>query len=174
MKPVLALLVLSTALVSAGCSSVYDVQYDYERDTDFSRFQTYHWLPAGESADSNSLDIKRIRKAVDHVLASKGLTEMSDNPDLLVYEQLGSKDVVNIKSRGFRRGYGRSSRVSSYNYEEGSLTLKFADATSQELVWQGTANAEIDQVRTPEEREKLINEAVTKILKNFPPPLRSE
>jgi hypothetical protein len=169
MKPVLALLVLSTVLVCAGCSAVYDVGYDYEGDTDFSRFQTYRWLPAEESADSDSLIVERIRKAVDNVLSSKGLTEMSGNADLLVYEQLGSKDVVNIKTRGYRRGYGRSSRVSSYNYEEGSLTLNFADATSKELVWQGTANAEIDQVRTPEKREKLINEAVTKILENFPP-----
>ena len=170
MKSVLAPLVLSMALVCVGCSAVYDVGYDYDRDVDFSRFQTYHWLPAEESADSDSLDIKRVRKAVDNVLASKGLRETSDSPDLLVSEELGAKDVVNIKTRGYRRGYGRSSRVSSYSYEEGSLTLSFADGTSKELVWQGTANAEIDQVQTPEKREKLIDEAVTQILRNFPPP----
>jgi hypothetical protein len=170
MKSVLATLVLSTALVCAGCSTVYNVQYDYDRDADFSRFQTYHWLSAEESAESSSLDIKRVRKAVDNALASKGLRETSDNPDLLVSGELGAANVVSIKSRGHRQGYGRSSRVSSYNYEEGSLTLSFADGTSKELVWQGTANAEIDQVQTPEKREKLIDEAVTQMLKNFPPP----
>ena len=51
--------------------------------------------------------------------------------------------------------------------------MNFADAVSKELLWRGTANAEIDQVQTPEKREKLINEAVSQILKNFPPPLRS-
>jgi hypothetical protein len=43
------------------------------------------------------------------------------------------------------------------------------DAESKELIWRGTAKAEIQNVDTPEKREKLINEAVEKILGKYPP-----
>jgi len=37
------------------------------------------------------------------------------------------------------------------------------------MIWRGVAKADINNVDTPEKKEKLINEAVQEILKNFPP-----
>ncbi len=59
--------------------------------------------------------------------------------------------------------------VSTYEHEEGSLILDFVDAISKKMIWRGVAKAEVQNVDTPEKKEKLINEAVQEILKNFPP-----
>ena len=37
------------------------------------------------------------------------------------------------------------------------------------MIWRGVAKADVNEVNTPEKAEKLINEAVQEILKNFPP-----
>jgi len=36
-------------------------------------------------------------------------------------------------------------------------------------VWRGVGTKEVDTEAKPEKRDKKINEAVTKILKNYPP-----
>ena len=59
--------------------------------------------------------------------------------------------------------------VSEYRYEEGTLILDFMDAKTNKLIWRGAAKAEIDRVNTPGKKDKLIAEAVQKILKSFPP-----
>lgn len=56
-----------------------------------------------------------------------------------------------------------------YEYEEGSLILDFVDPKTKNLIWRGSGKAQVDSAMTPESRDKLINEAVAKILKNFPP-----
>jgi len=48
--------------------------------------------------------------------------------------------------------------------------LDFVDAESKKMIWRGVAKAEVDDQSTPDEKEKLIKEAVQKILENFPPP----
>jgi hypothetical protein len=46
--------------------------------------------------------------------------------------------------------------------------LDFVDAKKKELVWRGTASGVIDPGKTAEQ----INEVITKMLENFPPPKR--
>jgi hypothetical protein len=43
------------------------------------------------------------------------------------------------------------------------------DTKSKKLIWRGSANAEVQNVNTPEKSEKLINAAVKEILKKYPP-----
>ncbi len=38
------------------------------------------------------------------------------------------------------------------------------------MIWHGAAKSVVDDTMVPEKRENLINEAVQKILMNFPPP----
>jgi hypothetical protein len=59
--------------------------------------------------------------------------------------------------------------VYSYYYQEGTLVLDFIDAESKKLIWRGTAKAYLEKEQTPEELDKIVNEAVEKILMNFPP-----
>jgi hypothetical protein len=47
--------------------------------------------------------------------------------------------------------------------------LDFVDAKTKKLLWRGSGKARVGDAKTPEKRQKLINEAVEKILKKFPP-----
>ena len=52
---------------------------------------------------------------------------------------------------------------------EGTLIIDFVEPNSKNLLWRGAAKGVFDNARTPEKRDKMINEAVQKILQNFPP-----
>jgi len=84
MKAIQTLLILWLVGITFSCSSVYEVQYDYDQRADFTGFKTYDWLPVPDKADIESLDITRIKTAVNAELQAKGLIMTSDNPDLLI------------------------------------------------------------------------------------------
>ena len=51
----------------------------------------------------------------------------------------------------------------------GTLVLDFLDTGTRKLVWRGAAEAEINTQAPLPERNRLLNEAVSKMLKKFPP-----
>ncbi len=160
-----------------GCSTIYDISYDYDRTADFAILKTYYWLPVPEKSNMNSLDLIRIKKAVSAELNDKGFKIASNNADLLIASHFGTKEKVNVRPWGYGYGpYGRywgghwgHGGVSVYQYEEGTLIIDFVESNSKNLLWRGAAKSVVDDARTPEKRDKVINEAVQKILENFPP-----
>ena len=64
-----------------GCSSIYDISYDYDRTADFLNLKTYNWIPVPEKSNMNSLDLMRIQEAVSAELNDKGLIKASKDPD---------------------------------------------------------------------------------------------
>ena len=173
MKAIHAFFVLFLIGFVVSCSSVYGVRYDYDKQADFENLKTYDWMTVPEKANINSLNVERVKKAVSAELQAKGLMMTSNNPDFLIAEHLGRKDKVQITNWGYgygpHGGYRGAGGISTYEYEEGSLILDFVDAKSKKMIWRGVAKADINNVDTPEKKEKLINEAVHEILKNFPP-----
>jgi hypothetical protein len=178
MKAIHAFLVIFLMGFVVSCSTIYGVQYDYDKQADFKNLKTYDWMTVPEKADIDSLKVERVKKAVNAELQAKGLMMTSNNPDFLIAEHMGRKDKVQVTNWDY--GYGSSGRyrgggywgpqgVDTYQYEEGSLILDFVDAKSNKMIWRGVAKAQIDDTNTPEKSEKLINEAVQEILKNFPP-----
>ena len=157
-------------VISCATGSIHGVEYDFDSKVDFTKFKTYDWLPVPEKADIDSLTLSRVKNAVNAGLQTNGLRMTSDNPDFLIAGHLGRKDKMDVKNWGYRRSYRGTDRIVTYQYQEGSFILDFVDAKSKNLIWMGAAKVDIYNVLTPEEREKLINEAVRKILRNFPPP----
>ncbi len=178
MKAIRAIFVLFFIGFTISCSTIYGVQHDYDKHVDFTNLKTYDWMPIPEKADIDSLNVQRVKTAVNEELQAKGLIMTSNNPDFFVAEHLGKKDKVRVTNWGYgygpydryRGGYWGPQGVDTYQYEEGSLILDFVDAKSKKMIWRGVAKAQIDDTNTPEKSEKLINEAVQEILKNFPPP----
>ena len=160
-----------------GCSRVYDVQFDYDQETDFSQLKSYGWLPTPEGVGIDDITIARIQKAVNIELAARGLILDAQNPDFRIAEHIGSEEKVQINTwgysygsyKGYWGGYWGHGGVSEYRYEEGTLILDFVDAATNRLIWRGAAKAEIDRMNTPEKKDALVAEAVQKILKNYPP-----
>ena len=54
----------------------------------------------------------------------------------------------------------------------GTLVIDIADAKKNELAWRGIGVKEVDVQAKADKRDKNINGAVKKILKNFPPPAK--
>lgn len=160
------------------CSAIYGVSYDYNKSIEFVGLKTYDWMPVPEKADINNLDAVRIKKAVNTELEAKGLTKASADPDFLIAEHIKTKDKINIISWGYdcgpRTRYWGPCRgpggVYVSQYEEGTIILDFVDPETMSVIWHGAAKSVVDDTMKMEQREKLIKEAVQKILRNFPPP----
>ena len=46
--------------------------------------------------------------------------------------------------------------------------------SEKKLVWRGSATKTIDTRANPEKQQKNLPKAMTKLLKNFPPPVKKE
>jgi hypothetical protein len=102
---------LSLALLLCGAAEGFaqDVRYNFDKDTDFSKFKTYKWVTIKDSDHLNELTEKQITAALDAELAKKGLTKTdADNADLYIGYQtaVGSEKQFNSYSSGWGTGPG--------------------------------------------------------------------
>ena len=188
MKRYMGLLI---CLIFAVSCSTIDVSYDFDQELNFSTIKTFDWMPVPEKAQVNELTIKHIKYAVSRELQAKGLQITSINPDMLIAFHAGKEKKVDVQEWGYvyddheyyhwRPSYqevagGPSGRdyleyrrgTETYEYEIGTLILDFVDAKKKSLIWRGTARSEVDPGRSSEQ----INDAVKKILVNFPPMMK--
>jgi hypothetical protein len=180
MKAISFLSVLFLLGFAAGCSTIYSVDYDYDKHIQFSDLKQFDWIAAPENKNVSPFVVEQIKAAVDGGLQAKGLTRTTHNPDFMIAQHIGKKEKVDVENYGYLYGhsgvyvggafYGPVDGVSTYEYEEGTLILDFVHPESKHLIWRGSAKTEIHNQTTAEEREKVIGEAVAKILENFPPP----
>ena len=185
---------LCTAAVSAllfACSTL-EVTTDYDPAAVFEGMKRYAWLPEPQKKtgdpriDDNTLLDKRIRRAVDDVLALKGYTQSEANPDFLVgyHVSLDRRRSVQVLNDYYGYGPGWGYRYGSayrpmgyvgppeayvYEYDEGTLILDIVKPGNRELMWRGAASDEVHFQKTPEEHEAQIREAVEAMLERFPP-----
>jgi hypothetical protein len=146
-----------------SCSTVYHVSYDYDRGTDFAKLKTYSWLPLKPEDQISESHEGRIQIAVNNHLASKGYKLVSKNPDFSIVAKVGTKDEYWYGSGYY--GYRYAHKI-----EAGTLLLDFVIPREYRLIWRGEAAAVLDYSYSSEKLDKLVSEAVEKILKEFPPP----
>jgi hypothetical protein len=172
MKRLYACIVFSLIILLIGCSTI-SVNHDYDPDFNFSGLRTYDLLPVPAKAARNELVVKRVISAIKRNLDAKGIRRDSRTPDFLVAIHGGRQTKVDVVDWGYAYGrYGRywgPRRVDVYEYQEGTLIIDFVDARTRELFWRGAATGVIGPYMSPEERGKIINEAVAKVLDKFPP-----
>ena len=153
--------------------------YDYNKAANFASFKTYA-LKEGTPVGQELID-NRIVAAIDTELAAKGLTK-SPTPDLFVVYHMAfdkEKDISTFSSGyggygpyGWGWGGGWAGGTTTTQVRDiliGSLVIDMADAKKGEMVWRGIGTKEVDVQAKPEKRDKNINNAVKKILKNYPP-----
>lgn len=172
----IATLTLVLPLLFAGCSSV-SINYDYNRDADFSAYKTFDWLPGNTKGTGDQLVDRRVHAAVVNELTAKGFRQ-SPNPDLHVVWHVVLRDRVQLYNwgggwgggyRGYGWGWG-GSQVDVVNYTEGTLVIDMVDAKTKELVWRGSARGTVDPDPSPQQLDENVKKTVAKILANFPPP----
>jgi hypothetical protein len=171
--------VLASALVLAQKTS-----YDYDKSASFAGYKTYA-QKEGTKVGQQLID-DRIVAAIDKELAAKGLTKSEANPDLVVVYHVAfdkEKDISTYSS-GYGGGYGpygygwgggwggSTTNTTVRDILVGTLVIDMADASKKQVVWRGMGVKEVNTTANPDKRDKSINEAVKKILKNFPPKVK--
>lgn len=163
-----------------ACSSM-SIDSAQSPDVDMSTMSTFHWMDrpqpqVSRRADREHLD-ERIRAAVDQGLIDRGL-EKVEGPDVdLVFAYYvgldGATDVMRVNNYpddrfGVGRGWELATVGSQSTMESGTLVLDAFDARTGLLAWRGVAEAQINRTDAPEKRAELVNEAVRKLLQEFP------
>jgi uncharacterized protein DUF4136 len=180
-----ALLSLVVGLIIPAVSAfAQDVRYNFDQNTDFSRFKTYKWVELKDAKSPGDLLDKQIKSAFDTQLTAKGLTKVEDDSaNLYIGYQVGIGQEKEFTSYNTDWGYGGGwYRGGWYGGPSGGMTtgqtstiyvgqlaLDMYDATNHDLVWRGLGSKTLDPKAKPEKQQKNLNKAVTKMLKNYPP-----
>ena len=180
-------LLLVLVLLPLGSSAfAQDVRYNFDKDTDFSKFKTYKWVDLKDSAKVNDLMDKQIKAAIDAELAKKGLSKVDgDNADLYVGYQAGVGQEKQFTSYNSDWGYGpgwyrggwygggmSTTTGQTSTIYVGQLGLDMYDQAKHDLVWRGVASKTIDPKAKPDKQQKNLAKAVAKLLKNYPPKVK--
>lgn len=161
-------------LLFVGCAPI-QVNYDFDRTTDFSKYKTYQYYGDMKTGLSE-LDTKRLLDAIDTKMASLGLT-ISENPDFLI-------DIRSVEFQGTPRqtvgvGLGGGGRnmgggvsigipVGGTNVNR-QITIDFVDENGKGLFWQAVSEASFNVNASPENREERLKTIVEKVLAEYPP-----
>ena len=170
------------ALIVQGCAGI-TVGHEFDPDANFAAYGSYDWLPT----ESRRVDLRvrdpmveqNMRSAIEAELLSKGLrkVERGGEPDIRIGYLLTLEDGVDSNSMYERSGgdwqyrtYGPANLATQTRaYSMGTLVIDVFDVGRKELVWRGVAEGQVNQTRELEDRRKRLNDAVVKILEDFPP-----
>jgi hypothetical protein len=173
---------LLAVLLTPAVALAQKVTYDYDKTATFATFKTYAHKE-GTKVGQELIDA-RIVAAIDAQMAAKGFTLSEASPDVYVVYHVAfdkQKDISTFSS-GYAGGYGGygwrygggwagggSSTTTVRDILVGTLVIDIADATKGQMAWRGMGVKEVDTQAKPEKRDKSINNAVKKILKDYPP-----
>lgn len=180
----IALFSITLFFLAAGAAVAQDVRYNFDKDTDFSKFKTYKWVPMKNAPKVDDLLDKQIKEAIDTELAKKGLTRTdADTADLYLGYQVGVGTEKQFTSYdtgwgygpgwyrgGWYMGGGGMTTGQTSTIYVGQLALDMDDSKNHDLVWRGIVSKSIDPKAKPEKQQKNLTKAVAKLLKNYPPP----
>jgi Domain of unknown function (DUF4136) len=175
---------MAAVLMAPAVAAAQKVSYDYEKSANFAGYKTYTFkegTPVGQP-----LIDQRITAAIESELSAKGLSKSDANPDLVVIYHVAfdkQKDISTFSS-GYGGGYGPygygwgggwaggSTQTTVRDITIGTLVVDMADAQKKQMVWRGMATKQVDAQTKPDKRDKNIANAMKKIFKNYPPPVK--
>ena len=160
------------AVLACSLALAQDVTTNSMPGTDFGKYHTYKWVTIEGAEYPNQILDAQIKASVDKQLASKGLTKTdSDNADLHIGYQTSvsqSKEWNAYGTGGLRWGGGMGTATES-TINTGTLVVDMYDPAAKKLVWQGRATKTLDPGAKEDKRQKDLDKATEKLLKNFPP-----
>ena len=173
----LSVVILSSLVLISSCGPQLTVTSDFDHTANFSQFHTFKIVQLEQQYQALSqFNQTRIINAVNAQMLAKGFTQ-SESPDMLVNITtiLKNKQEIVANSYGYGGGYrpyawgggNMSTTVNVQDYQNGSLIIEVANASTKKLLWEGIGNQDIDAPSN--NPEQAINSAVQKIMASFPP-----
>jgi hypothetical protein len=184
-----SLLFLTGALMLflSSCSSI-SVTSDYDKTVDFTQFKTYEYYGWADESDKilNDIDKRRIEQAVEAEFGKRGMQLVKGNGDLVVTLFIVVQEKTEQRATttgagayggyyggyyGYGPGWGwgpsySTTTVSTYDYNVGTLVVDVFDKANEKLIWEGAGQGTIEE--NPQNRDKTIPKAVSKIMYNYP------
>lgn len=155
----------------AGCQSVPATSFDYARDTDFSRYQTFAWLDPHPlrfhemDAHASPLLERHLKEAAIQVFPETGLRFVDDprQADVLMAFTVGSRerilldgyDVSAISGDETEFNYWYENSRSLGSFIEGQVCVDLFDRRSGRPIWHGTAEEALNQSEFTYWRERV-------------------
>jgi len=163
--------------IFSSCGAI-QVDYDYDRNADFSSYTTYNYFADMETGLSQ-LDEKRLLNAMDITLQSKGLM-FSEEADIFINikntvfrAQAGNSVGVGLGGGGRNVGGGVSIGIPvggpKLNRE---IQVDLVDIKKDVLIWQAVSESPFKEGSSPLEKEQKMQELVIKIFDKYPPKSR--
>jgi len=169
---------LRVALVlgfAAGHAAAQEVTYNFDRDTDFSKFFSYKWVDIKSEQQVDRLTAQQIIIVIDNELAKRGLFKTdSDYADLYIgYQTALSRQTLWMAYRdgwgyGPRWGGGLAS-IAEASVHARQLDLDIYAAAEKKLVWRGAVSNAFDLGLSLSNSETKIQKSAEKLLQNYPP-----
>ena len=145
MKKLTSLIIVLFVFLS--CDSIR-VSSDYNKNVDFSNLKTYAFSKKGiDKVRINDIDKKRILKAIDIELYSKGFRKSTINPDFTINFFTKTNQKINYYPSNNYYGsivqshyadighYAGSWYLNSFNYNEGVLFIDIVDNKKNEFLY---------------------------------------
>src|SRR5580704_12258323 len=163
---------LVLALVACTLTLAQDVSTNAMPGTDFSKYHTYKWVTIEGATQPNQILDAQIKQSIDSQLAAKGLTKTDgDKADLFIGYQasIDQEKQWNAYGTGGLRWGGGMGNATSSKISVGTLVLDMYDPANKQLVWTGRVTKTLDPNANQEKKQKNLDKAMQKLLKNFPP-----
>jgi hypothetical protein len=153
------LIFLSILLV--GCSGVRIKGVQQADGFTLSRYKTFGFFQVVSKGDAigpnYNTNLGLLKKAITKQLEAKGVSQTSDNPDLMVNIGIVISEEVQTRETSFSNPADRTAYMGQRNYswqagevvvgtyKQGSVTLDLVDHSSSKLVWQGSAESVVPE-----------------------------
>jgi hypothetical protein len=171
----MALLVALVLGFAAGHAAAQNVAYNFDVDTDFSKFITYKWVDIKSVQQVDYLTTRQITIVIDAELGKRGLIKTdSDYADLYIgYQTALSRQTLWMAYHdgwGYGPGWGGGlATIAEASIHAGELDLDMYAAAEKKLVWRGAVSNAFDLSLSLGRSETKIQESAEKLLENYPP-----
>ena len=157
-------------LLASAPTFALTVYLDYDANYDFSKIQTYQWIPS-KSEVNNPIVHQRIVNAINYQLGTRGKRLVDSDPDIFVTYYGNSREDITLNTTDVippswaMHSYYGTAMTGQKIVRVGTLIVDAIDAKTNKLVWRGTAE---DTVKAdPDKIEKVINKALEKMAKEW-------
>lgn len=168
-----SILLLFTVVLLSSCAT--QIKTFRDATVDFNQYRTFCWMNGcefsiiGPTYLNDSLVRETIKKSIVAELKSKGLTEDSNTPDLLIGFTITIKDeqAILYHREGDTPFYVPMDRTEEVvNYLKGTLVIGVVDKKTSKMVWESQASRYMEL--NPDLSEKNIAKGIHLVLKKFP------
>ena len=164
--------------VSLGCTAGPELRVNADPAADLSGFRTFGFMrPLGtDNPDRPTMLSARLSAATTRELEGRGLSFVSNNPDLLVNFFSGFQSGIQMSNMpiflmpvphygawtGYRATFAPGERIT-----EGTLGVHLVDRRNNRLVWEGIVNDRVTEAMT-ENPDETVNTLIATIFAEFP------